>query len=366
MDGMTEQYDDVTKDLMMTQGDDVTDITWIQEYSNGNHGNMTGKWLITFAFCWRIFVLVLGSIGNGLSILFVRSTKLKITTRLIITLLALVDSSFLILEGSNEIYYHAHGRYLYDKNTSLCKLFTFNYYFTNALSYNLVAVLTVERCIAVTIPLKAKVIWTFRSVAIILILLCSILLGWCSFVIYYFNNTDYFDGQGEYPLYVCHPPDHIYDLILTVNPYHEALLPVSTVVICSMAIVLTLMRKKCTKAFPFQNNQMNKNERELILITVALSVAFLILCVPQALYYNFGEKIFGREIFYNPESVPAVVVEILNYTNFGINFYLYVAFTRSFREQLQKIVSSCRMLAGADLSDQSATPTIEVSNVSGV
>ncbi len=333
--------------------DDVTEEPFISDVTRGYYGNHAGnkwdpdilrvEWLITLGFYYRLFVLVFGTVGNFLAVFVVRLTKMRKTTKIIIAVLAAVDTTFLVLEASNDIYKKIHHNTLYNTNTILCKICFFNYLYIGTMSNILVAVLTVERCIAVTVPLKAKIVWTTKTVAVLLIALFAILLAFNSYILHYYTFSDYFDGKGAFELIICHAPHHINSLMINLNPFYEAIIPVTLVVACNCVICFTLVRSKIQLGSVNQENQLSPSEKQLIVTTFALSVAYLILCVPTNIYFNLGERILGSEIFANYENTYAVVTDMLQYTNFGINFYLYVAFTRAFREQLKQLIRRCRL-----------------------
>ena len=70
----------------------------------------------------------------------------------------------------------------------------------------------------------------------------------------------------------------------------------------------------------------------------------------MTIYYTLGKHLLGDDIHQEAANPYFLVADSLTYTNFGVNFYLYVCFTKSFREELVKLankVNCCRPSVGS-------------------
>ena len=96
---------------------------------------------------------------------------------------------------------------------------------------------------------------------------------------------------------------------------------------------------------------------------VVISIAFLILSSPTTIYDAIGPYLYGDDFAHNFDNPYFLISECIQYTNYGINFYLYVCFTKSFREELMKITNKikCRRR-----TDESVRETSQITRQSSV
>ena len=75
---------------------------------------------------------------------------------------------------------------------------------------------------------------------------------------------------------------------------------------------------------------------------VAVSITFVILSSPITIYYAIGPYLYGDDFAHNFDNPFYLIGDCIQYTNSGINFYLYVCFTNSFREELVNITNEMK------------------------
>ncbi len=322
--------DDVTTDDVMMKGvyDDVTE-TYFEDYQ----GKIT--WLLTFTFYYKLLITILGCCGNILSIYVLAKTKAAVTTRILLSLLAFSDTCYLVISLPFMIavfYFNTHFDWL---NQVACKIVTFKDFFFTAMSYWLVAILTVERCIAVTQPLQFKILVTKKRLLVFLTCFLVVYLVWQGFLLYIFKLTDLFDEEGNYMMTICVTFEYLY-IVQIMNPIIDAAMPMLLVVMGNISICVAILVYERKSPVLHSNTTHNKGtDSKLFLTTFSVSVSFVILTTPFYLYYTVGEYFLGEEVFVNPNNEFYLISDILYHTNLATNFGLYVTFNESFRQQVK-------------------------------
>ena len=312
---------------------------------------------IKITISYKMFVLLFGLIGNCLTIFVVRRTKTPITTRIIITSLAVSDNGFLLfaapLTTVNAIYKGFH-------HTSVsCQFSLFVHYFFPNISNYLLVILTAERATAVALPLRVKSFNSGRKFSLLLTVVVFAISAWASFVAYNFDAMEKKTPQGV--LLVCAPRKETYfQAFQVVSGVVENAIPLIAVVGGNIVIIVCYSRnKKRTRNITETAGTDNRKlaEAKLFVTTLCVSVAFAVLSTPLTLYFTVGERILGNKIYSNRNNPFRLVAECMNYTNFGINFYLYVLFAESFRKEMRVIGKKLRDRFTNDDSANISVPT---------
>ena len=289
---------------------------------------------LDIALFYKLTILVFGLVGNITTILVMKRTKTPITTRIILILLAISDSAYLILNSPVLIALTFFGKSFADLSVETCKLAIFAFFFFPALSAWLVAILTIERCFAVLMPLNVKRIVSKERLIVFLAVFVSIYLGWDIFIAYH-AKLEVMGNRKD--VNVCTISESIFVIISIVTTFCDLIIPLLIVLIGNIMISCLIVRRNL--AISGRSNNHAEVEGKLIGTMLAVSFTFVILSSPITIYYTLGKQLLGDDIYYKVAHPYFLIADCLTYTNFGINFYLYVFFTKSFREELLKFTN---------------------------
>ena len=268
-------------------------------------------------------ILILGTVGNILSILVMLRKSLRMsTTSLYLTVLAITDLILLYVGLLREWIHHY---FLIEGSpkgcTSLISMITFIIYFE---AWIIVSV-SLERLVAVWFPIKHKYYFTRPKAAMGLVILAIHL------VIAAFNFYYTLDGT------TCHPKDNYITFVLFIYPWIDmviaTLLPVIIMLSSTIAIVWKLIKRK---------KKIKKKEVSSMTITlVTVNLTFLITTCPICIVLiafpimmEHGETTAEEfHLYVTTEDV----LTLLYYINNAINFVLYCLSGRRFRRELLTI-----------------------------
>ena len=302
---------------------------------------------VVVSFYYKLTVLALGLIGNVLTIIVMRKVKGPVTTRIVLMALALSDSAYLVFSTP-----HFSSSLYFTKKFASVSLFTCRYirfvqHFFPSLSFWLVAILTMERCLAVTIPLKVKIISSTKILMAVLIVLVLAYVSWDIFVLFNYDIRNVLGRNGVVLRTACIDNKENYDLIITIKTFFDVLTPILITVFCNCVIgIVIIVTKRNQKTLRGGNTRKEETASQLLVTLFVISLAFVILCFPLWFYLKVGRRILGDEIFENINNPYFRTADSSQYTNFGINFYLYVAFTTVFRNEIKRMLSQLRGKCG--------------------
>ncbi len=308
---------------------------------------------VEISFYYQIIVLIFGFVGNSVTIVLMRKTKTPVTTRAMLTTLAISDNIYLVGNLPTIIAEKYFNAVFYELSTAICRYWAFIGVFCNSVSYWTVACLTVERCIAVAQPFKLRIIQSLKKHLLALSALLFYCLTWAIVVTIDHQLVEIFDNEGNNIGTFCQTVillPYIEEIDLNVN----TLVPLCIVLVGNVMLCVFLKkhRSKMSTIQSPQNSRTSHKDSRLFLTTLAVSLALVIFSVPSALYFSVGEHIIGPEKYTNPNNTFYLFQDSWSYTNFGINFYLYVAFTKSFRETVRQTIGSMSQHCCHQGSDQ--------------
>ena len=288
-----------------------------------------------------LFLVTVGLLGNFMNVLVMFKSMRKHTSSIYIVVLALSDSTFLILEfiisllpvlGCYHFSYPLNFRII--NNAVSCKVVMFLYNLAANYSSLLILCFTVERFIAVYKPMKVKQLCTMKRTRVT----CVVSLITISLCVLPYN----FLMIGlDSSLRRC-----------TVNPKwissHSAInvaeltlfrvVPVFVIAVMNIFIIYKVVRHVPMSA-ELARRDWNKKSRQLTVILILISTSYIVLCVPDlitAVYWSVlvsKDKVatHSREFWILYKSTQTLYTAA-----FAINFYLYVLGSRMYR-QIMKI-----------------------------
>ena len=279
-------------------------------------------------------LVILGTIGNVLSAVVMQRKRLrKYTTSVYLTMLACVDTAVLYTGLSRQwvlAVFYTDIRFL---TSGLCKLHLFLMYFLVQLEAWILVCVTIERLVAVWLPLKVQRIFTRRFAHI---QMTGLLFG--LFVL----NSHLFRTQILVPIgdnNICRfdPSFEFFRLKIWgwIDMVFASILPFAIMISSSVAIVVKLyiQRHKTTS----QGNASARNARRVTMMLLVVCVMFFVCTLPITIYLSKSsdyEQMYGC-CYSNNVIWP--LVNMFMYLNHAVNFFLYCASGVKFRTELVQI-----------------------------
>ena len=188
----------------------------------------------------------------------------------------------------------------------------------------LLAVMSIEKLFALYFPLKAKSYCTVGTAKWVTSLLALVIAG--------FNVPSIIWNKAVYGKY-CAMTRHT-DYIPMMHPILYSFVPIIIMVLANAAIISKLMFIKF-RGISHTNESVSKSSTRGSIMVVTVSMAFLILTFPRAvdsaIKFKFSSLPFG-----------GISMLTMQYLNHSINGMLYCIFGQKFRNELWKVIMSCR------------------------
>jgi hypothetical protein len=317
------------------------------------------------ALWWESIVLtimnpVLGLIGNFLTVVLLLQPRLKghPTSQFMIAV-AIFDSLSLIsatfLQHVPQAYYHRTPRGL------ACKLSHFLVRFNAESSNMILASMSVERCVAITNPLRARQMQSRTKKALLIIGCMCVVLAYTSYNIWGYNDIN---GRCTFVFNQYFTPELRYALDYGVF----ILLPGLILFVTNMIIITSLLRSKSKKLTEGQQDDkgLDQKTRSLIAMLIAASMAFIVLKTPFHIvavlapfktmsFYQESAKLAGLRLAFG-------ITLWMQQANHGINFYLYILTGSEFRGALISLIR--RLFCG--YKEQTSIDRSKFSNTSRI
>ncbi|CAH1791941.1 unnamed protein product [Owenia fusiformis] len=333
----TDSYDskfndelNVTEKLNDTSLDSTANIPW--EVELWKYGGMT---LIAF-----------GVPCNILSILVFRGENMRSSPiALALTVLAVTDSFNLLNSGLGltlKIGFGLSKSLLTDLGYWPCKIGMTVLYVMTDFSIWIIAVISIERCIAVGLPYRAQALSTKRTVIGALSLSFLILLAWnlqISWIVTFIEDDTHFTDCTWNPDFIHYSSTYFVwqDLLML------SFIPLSIVIICNVIIIKVVFKqqRKRKSMTPRELTAAQKRTtNSMALMLIAVSVVLCICTVPFTVFnvwVEFMDKTIENQMF--AEKYSVVFLWML-YINYSVNFWLYVFAGSKFRNSLFKMFKS--------------------------
>ena len=224
---------------------------------------------------------------------------------------------------------HILTRYQVDPRIwTKCKLYYFMFYFGRHYSSVLLVLMSIEKCFAVYFPLKSKTICTVKTAKWVTGIVGVSLAGYHIFHVWDWKPR-FFKSSGRT---LCSN----YRKLFAVNSTLYSFGPFILMFITNFAIVFKFMRAKCKHNSTESTNQaLSKSATRGTAMVVTVSITFLILTAPSAVYSALPYAIpLPKNRMYQ------VFMNFTQYLNHSINGVLYCIVGSRFRNELLKIL--CR------------------------
>ncbi|CAH1783606.1 unnamed protein product [Owenia fusiformis] len=302
-------------------------------------------WLVSMP----IFMII-GFLTNSLNILILRRRCFfGNSTSSILVMLSMSDIVNLMIGPLRFIILLTSGKDLTEISNAYCKVYRFfNYFFTD-FSVWLVIILALERAFAVGIPHKVRVYFSVRNVYI---LASAIALFLASINIHFFITYEVTSGSNSTSLLSCTVGNPAYyKFALIIFPWIDfcvfSLVPIGMVTGCNLFIVVKLLMSRYKQNILTQNGSaVTQNQPKLKSMTIIMFMisGFLVIAVvPTAIHAFVYPEWIRKQKEGDIEAevdlvVFAVYIVIGIYANCCINFFLYSASNKRFRNELVRII----------------------------
>lgn len=297
-------------------------------------------------------LLVLGTIGNILAFVVLVKNSHKVSTYHYLYVLAVMDILLLMTNLLQVWIKQLTGILIQDEADWLCKLFVFVGFFSSDASVWLIIAVTVERWIAVQMPLKTSMICTPRRTKLSVILVLAVIASLNSHFLWSVG-IQATNGTGTSIKYECAPSPAYATLINTVWPWVDAIiysfLPFVIISAVNFMIINTVCKARRRREKLLLSSKQKKIETrransKLTLMLLSLSFSFLFLTLPMNIMMI--AVVFWNKENHSPEenwtfSLIRTITELLMYTNHTVNFMLYFVTGQRFRQQFVKIFIPC-------------------------
>ncbi|XP_064639930.1 FMRFamide receptor-like [Lineus longissimus] len=294
-------------------------------------------------------LIVMGTFFNGLTVLVLLQRKFgKPSTRLLLIVLALADTSMLLTRCLRWWILKAFAidvRYLSAASCPIHLFFT--YFLFHFASWN-VALLTLERWISVSYPLKARVICTRKNIIITLTITITFLVALNSHIFYFFQRTH--DSNCKYISKAYH------NFLLKVWYWIDFLaysgLPFTVITFCNCSIFHQVSQGQ-TRRKALQNSdgktdcgraQMTSMTRML----TTVSVMFILFTLPVSVYFIVYGYLPGRDTRTRKQwaqyDLSYAATNLFSYLNNTVNFILYCLSGTQFRREVLRMLRCQRVV----------------------
>ena len=309
------------------------------------------------AALWKIvapLLLVVGIAGNLLSIAVLSRQRMRRTaTSVYLRLLAIVDSSVLLVNIPRQVTYWHTTVKLRDINTVACKTVMFLAPAIITMSWWLLPIISIDRLILVRYPIWAKTNCTKKLAGVVFSVL---VLGTMAA---HFHSVIFMEIAIKEQTIVGNITNTTIQVYGKCGPvlewYREFqqkawpmiilivfdLAPVGCQVICNVLLVRELVIRSNKKAANQRVQQENgdKDQRDIRSVTrmlIVVCIFFVLSSVPQCLKLLLKPYIFKPKSPHDAakELLLVACVQLLIYSSNGFNFLLYTLSGKVFREEL--------------------------------
>ena len=183
--------------------------------------------------------------------------------------------------------------------------------------------MSIEKFFALYFPLKAKSYCTVGTAKSVTSILAFVIAGFNSPIFIWYKSI------GKY----CYAMKH-WNYFIMLNTVFYVLVPIGLMLLANAAIIYKLMYIKYY-GMSQSNESVSKSSTRGSVMVVSVSLAFIILTTPNAVD-GFLELLISTHPFGD------ISVANMQYLNHSINGILYCIFGEKFRNELKKIIPSCR------------------------
>ena len=314
---------------------------------------------VIYCVIWPI-IIILGIFGNILSLIVIRKTETSSTSSKFLTSLAVADTMNLIVKGAQMVF--TWGEIFWPHLYLTWKLSTFSILMLSFLPERISKCITIaivcDRVVAVVAPLRYKILCRPKRITAIIVLVFAVtatttLPTIVEFVMFQFsineNRTMHTDIGKEYRVHVSQKSQSTLKTIhVLVNFFIFDCIPIPFVFVGNIIIILSLRKRNILASTTSEvQRQRKQRERQLTKLLLTISMVFVLLTCPSAVY-----RLFIAAGMTPPNTTIATLVgstnQTLSLTNSAINFVVYAVMNTKYREGYVAIICRCRRNNGIE------------------
>ncbi len=357
------------KDTITSRGNDndyhATDQPLQQGTLNIEAGQSYSNMVMTIKTIYTSTINTVGVISNTLSVvIIIKQDLIKSGVWVYIASLAIVDNVGII-------YYQVVNfsrdpiNYLGDFITISefsCKLNSLLIYFPMVTSHYILAIMTIQRSIIITNPYKIAPGQRHAvTVVVLLILIVLLVYGtYCALTTSIVELPIPFPANdliSNVSLSVKFCGIHlkyknIQDIIMISDVVAYAIIPAILVIIANVCIIIALIRRQQNTSIQRDLSKVKEDNR-IARMLIFLSIYFVVMTFPHALYYAINVDVAGA---FDPGNIVYNVLECITATYYCSTFFVYLATGQIFRKEAEefftKLCTKCNLSARFHSSSQ--------------
>ncbi|CAF1019757.1 unnamed protein product [Adineta ricciae] len=304
--------------------------------------------------CLSIYALVLiivGTTGNLLTIIVSLRRHLRrfVTVRYLI-FVSICDIISLYGWNLNNFYkFHVSPNQSNIEDISLvhCRVISFMTFVALQLSSWCLTAVSLDRALNLYWPQWKRLYGRIRYTKYYIFILTSICVALNSHVLVL---NGYRTSSGRVTCYSTSTnPDYIYPQWERVHLVLYNLCPFAIMFICNTYIIFVTVRSSRAQNDPRSSKFQRKSAeryRQFTALLILVTFAFVILTLPACIYFVFFRNYFVYKTQRSYRFMIQVLLNSIQFTSHGINFFLYCFSAKSFRHELHgmfhELVSACR------------------------
>ena len=307
---------------------------------------------MVFSVYMSLALVFLGLIGNTLSIVVFSSAEMRVvSSNNYLLVLAISDSLYLIsvlmtklLTTLRCIHFPLSSVDMYNRNDFMCKLLQFVLDFFSDYSTCLVMVFTVERFIAVFLPLKFKELCTVRRARLVCVFMLLLVCGLIApYHFMYMGRPTNYDVCTVLPEYEAE-----FTILYVLEALIFRVLPVFIIAVFNIFIIVRIGRLAKQKrrlkqaqgpALAALRKRNHKEERnmQLTITLILVSTTYVLVYIPVLVHFVMWKMERAKALTINEHLMAQFhyYSRTLYILGFAVNFLLYTIGGRVFRQQLR-------------------------------
>ncbi|CAF0777222.1 unnamed protein product [Rotaria sordida] len=315
--------------------------------------NFRYAFVIHYLSIYALVLIIVGTVGNLLtiSVLFRRNLRRFVTVRYLIAA-SICDIISLYGWNLNSFYKFNISRFngnIEDLSLIHCRLISFMTFAALQLSSWCLTAVSLDRALSLFWLQWKQTFGRLRYTKYYIIFLTFICIALNSHVLFL---NGYRKSSGTIVCYSTRSnPSYIYPQWERVHLVLYNLCPFTIMCICNTYIICVTVRSSRSQVVlgPYKNYRKGLEKyRQFTALLIIVTFAFVILTLPACIYFVFFRQVFVSTTQRSYRFMIQILLNSIQFTSHGINFFLYCFSASSFRhelcEMLQELLHNCRCI----------------------
>ena len=307
-----------------------------------------------------IMLVTIGLCGNGISgAVFLSRGMRTISSHFYLLMLAISDSLYMVSVFLAKVLTHMRCLYMrestmdiYNRSDITCKMLQLFMDVFSDYSPCLILAFTIERFLAVTMPLRVKQICTIpRARVTCFVLLALITLSTMPYHVIMLGLHEFFP--------VCMVKldyEDMYSLLYLFEVIVYRIIPVILIGIFNLFIIIRVVTSPRIRTGSHLNEAETERNRQLTITLILVSSVYVITYIPVLIHHWIWKLVRLGKIDLDIRDLNIVqnFANSLYIFGFASNFFLYNLSNKSFRKQLSNISGCASIFWSPSLSNQTS------------